>query len=149
MPRTLITAFLLTAALIPLACGGGSGAPSGPSGGAQPTATPAATSTATAVVTPPATVNISVTASTFPGAVTVLASGSVVWNNSSGLTHSVYMDDGAGVCATNTQLPNGAALTLTFPGAGTYHYHCQYHSGCGTSTCNGTCTGMEGLVYAK
>ena len=101
----------------------------------MPTSTPTPTSS-------------SVAASNFafsPSAVTITRGGSVTFTNAGG-THTVYLDNGAGTCATNyTVFPT----TVTFATAGTYYFHCQYHSSCGTTTCGASCTGMAGFVVVQ
>ena len=84
--------------------------------------------------------------STFnPASVTIFRGGAVTFVLGAG-THSVYIDNGSGVCGTNyTLFPS----TVPFPTAGTYNFHCQYHSPCALTTCNATCTGMVGTVVVQ
>jgi plastocyanin len=85
-----------------------------------------------------------------PAAVTITQGGSVVWTNVDPVTHTVYPDNGSGVCTTNNTLPSGSSVTLTFPTIMTVHYHCSIHAACGTSSCSVTCTGyMTGTVVVQ
>jgi plastocyanin len=86
-----------------------------------------------------------------PATVTVAPGGSVTFVDTTGFnSHVLYVDNGAGTCiAGSITVPANGSIVVTAPFAlaGTYHYHCIYHSPCGTTTCNATCTGMAGTVY--
>ncbi len=112
-------------ALLPLAC------TSSPSAPATMTST-ARTVTATG-------------SSTFsPGSVTIMHGQAVTFVLGSG-THSLYIDNGSGACAQNySTWPQ----TITFSTAGTFSFHCQYHSPCSTTSCS-ACTGMVGQVIVQ
>lgn len=112
------------------------------------TFTPTITFTPTMTATAPATVNISVTGFTYPVAVTVAQGGSVIWNNTSGFSHTIHAFDG-GSCTTTTTYNNGNSVTLTFPTLGTFRYHCQIHSVCGLSCATPTCPQMSGSVVVQ
>lgn len=80
-----------------------------------------------------------------PASVTIRAGMTVLWDNSFGCSHTLNIDNGAGACVTNyTCYP----VTITFPNTGTYSFHCNYHSGCGPSSCT-SCTGMAGTVVVQ
>ncbi len=79
-----------------------------------------------------------------PSAVTITHGGAVTFVLGSG-THSLYIDNGSGTCAQHyTTWPQ----TISFPTAGTFSFHCQYHSPCGTGSCS-SCTGMTGQVVVQ
>jgi plastocyanin len=79
-----------------------------------------------------------------PTSVTI-THGSAVTFVLGGGTHSLYIDNGSGTCAQSyTTWPQ----VITFPTAGTFSFHCQYHSPCGTSSCS-SCTGMTGQVIVN
>jgi plastocyanin len=79
-----------------------------------------------------------------PSAVTIMHGSAVTFVLGSG-THSLYIDNGSGTCAQHyTTWPQ----TITFPSAGTFSFHCQYHSPCGTTSCS-SCTGMTGQVIVQ
>jgi plastocyanin len=87
-----------------------------------------------------------------PAAVTITHGGTVIWTNNDPTPHSVYLDDGGGTCALNMQITAtgsaGATISHTFPNAGTYQAHCQYHSSCGTTSCT-ACPGEAGTVIVQ
>ncbi len=58
-----------------------------------------------------------------PGAVTANAGGTVSWTNGDSVTHTVTFDNGPD-CG---NLVAASSLTVTFPAAGTYAYHCTIH----------------------
>ncbi|HUO57132.1 MAG TPA: hypothetical protein VMV05_03050 [bacterium] len=106
------------------------------------------TATCTPTATVPATSAVTATGGNVfsPSSVTITAGGNVTFVFGGGVTHSLYIDNGAGTCA---QSYITWPQTITFPATGTYNFHCQYHSPCGTTSCNGTCTGMVGQVIVQ
>jgi plastocyanin len=86
-----------------------------------------------------------------PPNVTITHGQAVVWDTTLN-GHTVYLDNYTGTSTTcgsstnNTSFP----VTITFPTAGTYYFHCTVpgHSPCGSSTC-GMCTGMAGSVVVN
>jgi plastocyanin len=112
---------------------------------ASPTSVPNTTPVPTA--TPMPVTSAAVTAVNYvfnPSAVTITHGNAVAFELGGG-THLLYIDNGAGTCAQNyTSWPQ----TITFPTAGTFNFHCAYHSGCGTTSCSG-CTGMVGQVVVQ
>jgi plastocyanin len=116
-----------------------------------PTPLPAGTPTMTPLVTstpvPPAqaTVTYGGALNFVPANVTLAAGGMVTWDASFGSAHTVFIDDGTGNCVQNyTSFP----VTLTFLTKGIFHYHCQFHSGCGLASCL-NCAGMVGTVTVE
>jgi|GEM_PF-1656464 len=106
--------------------------------------------------TPPPAIAVSLVGSgpfTFnPASVTISHGGSVTFTDTTNVPHVVYVDNGAGACAANYPVPNLGSVVVTAPftSAGTYNYHCLYHSPtCGSTTCNAACTGMTGNVVAQ
>jgi plastocyanin len=114
-----------------------------------------------ATPTPPPAVAVTLTGTSpanyafNPSTVTVAPSGSITFIDQTtgfGSSHVLLVDNGAGTClSTSTEItvPMGGSIVVTagpFAVAGTYHYHCIYHSPCGTSSCAATCTGMAGVV---
>lgn len=114
--------------LLPLACGSGS-SPATPA--TNPTGTGSTVTATSGDVFSPTSITI-----THGGAVTFTLSGG---------THTLYIDNGSGICAQNySTWPQ----VITFPTAGTYHFHCSIHSPCGTGSCS-ACTGMAGMVIVQ
>jgi len=104
--------------------------------GSSPSTTPA--------MTPANTITATSYNNFSPSSVTI-THGSAVTFVLGGGTHSLYIDNGSGTCAQSyTTWPQ----VITFPTAGTFSFHCQYHSGCGTTSCSG-CTGMVGQVIVQ
>jgi len=58
-----------------------------------------------------------------PGTSAVSAGGTVTWTNADTTAHTVTFDSGPD-CG---NLATGASTTVTFPGAGTFPYHCTIH----------------------
>ena len=79
-----------------------------------------------------------------PASITITAGGSVKWTNTDGVTHSVTADAGGFAKDLMGTMPDnyggmtgGGTFTQTFPSAGTFAYHCTYHSSMhGTVTVN-------------
>ena len=79
--------------------------------------------------TPPPTAdpnNINITGMSFPGSVTVKQGSTVYWNNKDAIAHTVTADDGSFNSGT---LAAGATFSFVVNTAGTYTYHCNFHSG--------------------
>ena len=76
---------------------------------------------------PPADPNhINITGMSFPGSVTVKQGSTVYWNNKDAIAHTVTADDGSFNSGT---LAAGATFSFVVNTAGTYTYHCNFHSG--------------------
>ena len=60
-----------------------------------------------------------------PSSLTVPVHTTITWNNNSGAAHTSTSD--TGVWDTGN-IPVGSSKQTTFDAAGTYHYHCAYHS---------------------
>ncbi len=106
------SALFTIAALLLL--GGCNGSSSNYSTTAPPTTTP-----------PPANTVQMVGYSFNPANLTVTANTTVTWTNNSGVTHTSTSDNG--VWDTGDIAP-GQSKTTTFTTAGTYPFHCRYHS---------------------
>jgi len=71
-----------------------------------------------------------------PSSITVKAGTTVTWTNNDAVTHSVTSDAGAfaGGDLSGTMMDpyggmsGGGSLRVTFTSAGTYNYHCNYHT---------------------
>jgi len=92
-----------------------SGSSSSSSAGTGSTASPAATDK----------VSIADFAYT-PASITVKKGTSVTWTNEDTSQHTVTIDDGTG--PHSQPLNKGDTYTYTFSDAGTYKYHCTFHS---------------------
>jgi plastocyanin len=105
----------------------------------------------TVAVTVGATVSAGSNDNFVPAQVTITHGQSVVWDSSVGSgSHTVQIDSfsgstvpGAG-CGTTTNYTS-FPITIAFPTAGTYYYHCTNHSNCGTSGC-GLCAATPGAT---
>jgi plastocyanin len=106
---------------------------------------------------PPPSVAVTLTGTTSytfsPSTITLAPGGSVTFIDQTtyGSTHVIWVDNGSGVClgasaAVTVPVLGSIVVSAPFGYVGTYHYHCIYHSPCGTTTCNATCTGMTGVV---
>ena len=58
-----------------------------------------------------------------PNTSAVSAGGTVTWTNGDPVTHTVTFNNGPD-CG---NLASAASITVTFPAAGTYAYHCKIH----------------------
>ena len=111
----------------------------------------------TATPTPaPLTASVTISGSTYsPSAVTIFHGGTVVWVNNDPYGHTVLPDNGSGACAANNPLTAspgpGNSVTLTFPSAANFNYHCSIHNSCGTASCATTCSAfsMYGTVVVQ
>jgi plastocyanin len=114
---------------------------SGPVG--SPTATP--TATAVPVSGAGATVVYGGSLNFSPSQVTITHGQSVIWDSSLN-GHTVTLDSFSGTTGSTGTNTASFPVTIVFPTAGTYYYHCGVsgHSGCGTTT-YGVCTGGGGM----
>ncbi len=91
--------------------------------------------TAKVIVTSASTASASVSISNMafvPASLTVTAGTVVTWTNNDTMEHTVTSDTGlfeSGALSTPGLYSNGGTFSYTFSTAGTYHYHCTYHSG--------------------
>ncbi len=128
---------LLAAALMLVACGPKAGpTPAGtlppieqPTATTAPAATdtsePAATDT-TAPAGNPAAVDVPIQGFAFgQGELTVSVGTTVTWTNNDSAPHTVTADDGSWGSG---RLNKGDTFSFTFDQAGTYTYHCKYHT---------------------
>lgn len=61
-----------------------------------------------------------------PGSLEVAAGTTVTWTNNDSAAHTVTADDGS---FQSGRLEQGDSFSYTFETAGTFSYHCEYHSG--------------------
>ena len=61
----------------------------------------------------------------FGANLTVKTGTTVTWTNKDGTAHTVTADDNS---FNSGNMANGASFSHKFDAAGTYPYHCQYHS---------------------
>lgn len=103
------------------ACGGGTAATTGPAAGtpAAPASVAAGSSCTGSAGTPVGIANNAFS----PAALTVDVGTVVTWTNTDATTHTVTFDDGPD-CG---RLAQGATVSNTFNGAGTFAYHCTIH----------------------
>jgi hypothetical protein len=81
--------------------------------------------------------------------ISVAAGSTIVWDNSNGGIHPLYLDDSS-TCLVSGQ-GSGFPMTQVL-GAGTYNFHCGNHGACtsGNATCpNTTCGGMTGTIVVQ
>jgi plastocyanin len=105
---------LLSALFMMISCSKSSGG--GSTYGTNPTPTPTPTANA-----------VSISGMSFsPSAYTVKAGTTVTWTNNDGVPHTVTADDNS---FDSGSLAAGEKWTYTFSTAGTYAYHCNFHSG--------------------
>lgn len=71
--------------------------------------------------------SISINGMSFPSTTTVKKGTTVKWTNNDGMAHTVTSDDGTSFNSGN--LPSGSSFSYTANTAGTFPYHCAYHSG--------------------
>jgi len=60
-----------------------------------------------------------------PASITVKVGTTITWTNHDSAPHTVTADDGS---FTSGSLATGATFSQTFAKAGTYPYHCNFHS---------------------
>jgi plastocyanin len=79
------------------------------------------------VVTPPASNTVTIQSMAFsPSTITITAGATVKWTNNDAIAHTVTSNTGA---FDSGNMAAGATYSYTFSTAGTYNYHCTYHSG--------------------
>jgi len=79
---------------------------------------------------PPAPNTIAMSNATFtPRNITVRIGTTVTWRNDDGVVHT-STSDSLGVWDTG-DVPPGGSRTVTFSSAGTFRFHCKYHSAMG------------------
>jgi len=69
---------------------------------------------------------ITITGMSFPATTTVAKGTKVSWLNNDGIAHTVASDDNVSFNSGN--LASGATFTYQANTAGTFTYHCNYHS---------------------
>ncbi len=108
---SLITASLLL--VVFAGCKSNSNSPTSPSYGNAGSGTPSANT-------------VTMAGNAFsPPSLTVALHTTITWNNNSSIAHTSTSDNGKW----NTgNIPAGSSAQTTFDSAGTYHYHCAYHS---------------------
>jgi plastocyanin len=93
----------------------------------------AACAPAAAPAPPPVDVRIISTNDFSDHAITVPVGGGVTWTNDSAVTHTVTFTDALRVPTDNgtfnKKVEPGAAITRSFPTAGTYAFFCMIHPG--------------------
>jgi plastocyanin len=118
-------AALIFPAMLALADCSGSSTPSPTA--LPPSAQPPAASTAPSGA-PPAAAGSTVSIASFsfqPAALTVSVGTTVTWTNNDTASHTVTADDGSFKSGT---LGKGVTFSQTFATAGTFAYHCAFHS---------------------
>ncbi|HXR84670.1 MAG TPA: cupredoxin domain-containing protein [Hanamia sp.] len=71
--------------------------------------------------------SINITGMSFPATVTIKQGSTVTWHNKDGIAHTVTSDDAT--TFDSGTLPAGSSFSYTPNTAGTYSYHCNFHSG--------------------
>jgi plastocyanin len=71
--------------------------------------------------------------------VDISAGQTVLWNNPSGLVHTVTADDSS---FDSGDIPSSGTYSRTFDAPGTYAYYCQYHGDVGG-------VGMAGVIVVQ
>jgi plastocyanin len=95
---------------------------------AAPTGAPPPTASAAPSVAPPAAAGSTVSIASFsfqPAALTVAVGTTVTWTNNDSASHTVTADDGS---FKSGRLDKGGTFSQTFATAGTFAYHCAFHS---------------------
>ena len=117
MGRALVALTLLAAAVLVAGCGG-----SGGSGGGSPTTTAAPTTSGAG--TPASGTAVTIDNFAFsPAALSVKMGQQVTWTNKQDVEHTVTADGGT----FDHPMPPNATFSFTFPGAGSFAYHCRIH----------------------
>jgi plastocyanin len=114
-------ASLIFPAVLALAACSGSSTPA-------PTAPPSSAPPPAASAAPPAAAGSTVSIASFsfqPAALTVSVGTTVTWTNNDSASHTVTADDGSFKSGT---LGKGGTFSQTFATAGTFTYHCAFHS---------------------
>jgi plastocyanin len=124
MRHARLATLILPAMLALAACSGSSSpAPTAPASSAPPPAASAAPS-----APPPDAAGTAVSIASFsfqPAALTVAVGTTVTWTNNDSASHTVTADDGSFKSGT---LGKGGTFSQTFATAGTFAYHCAFHS---------------------
>jgi plastocyanin len=71
--------------------------------------------------------SIDITGMSFPATVTIKQGSTVTWHNKDGIAHTVTSDDAT--TFDSGTLAAGSSFSYTANTAGTYTYHCNFHSG--------------------
>ena len=123
MQRPLLSGFAAGFMLIVVTACGGSGATSAPpsAAGGPPAASQAAAAPSCGTGSGQAVAIANFAFS--PGTLSVSSGSKVTWTNNDSTTHTVTFDNGPD-CG---NVAPGAAVSATFPSAGTYAYHCKIH----------------------
>ena len=72
------------------------------------------------------TASVDISGMAFPATTTVKVGTTVVWNNKDAMAHTVTSDDGSTFSSGN--LASGASFSYQAKTAGSFPYHCNYHS---------------------
>jgi len=116
MRHARLAALILPAMLALAACSGSSS----PAASAAPSVAPS--------VAPPDATGSAVTIASFkfePATLTISVGTTVTWTNNDSASHTVTADDGSFKSGT---LGKGGTFSQTFATAGTFAYHCNFHS---------------------
>ena len=131
---SLLYLLLLGSLILLSACGSSSDSSSSSTSSLSPTATIAPTATATTATNGPTqTVMITTDSSgtfTFsPKTLTVRAGTTVIWKNTTQTPHTVTSDDDKTFnSGDNTPINTNMTFSFTFTKAGTFAYHCDFHT---------------------
>lgn len=71
--------------------------------------------------------SIDITGMSFPASVTIKQGSTVTWHNKDGIAHTVTSDDAT--TFDSGTLAAGSSFSYTANTAGTFTYHCNFHSG--------------------
>jgi len=117
-------------ALVFTSCGGGGGG-GGYGYGGTGTPAPAASSTVQLVACPDSgTTDVSIVgmvAGFSPSSVTVPLNGTVKWNNTDSIQHTVTSTTAPSNGSFNQTVNAGSSVCLKLTSGGTYYYHCSIH----------------------
>ena len=116
MRHARLAALILPAMLALAACSGSSS----PAASAAPSVAPS--------VAPPDATGSAVSIASFkfePATLTISVGTTVTWTNNDSASHTVTADDGSFKSGT---LGKGGTFSQTFATAGTFAYHCNFHS---------------------
>lgn len=75
----------------------------------------------------PSAIDINITGMSFPATTTVKVGTTIVWKNKDAMAHTVTSDNGTTFSSGN--LAAGADYSFKASSAGSFPYHCNYHSG--------------------
>ena len=124
MRHARLAALVFPAMLALAACSGSST----PSPTAPPSSAPPPAASASPSVAPPDATGSAVSIASFsfqPATLTVSVGTTVTWTNNDSASHTVTADDGSFKSGT---LGKGGTFSQTFATAGTFAYHCNFHS---------------------